>query len=222
MMSLTALYSAFASHKEARWILKPGSASKLYGFVKETQPKKILELGTGIGLSTAVVALALEKAGVKDYEIHTVEQTEKCYKLAQELVPEELRRNVKFYRVDAVLETLPDIPDSVFSCFRELPEGEWDLIIMDGPGPFLSNDKLIEALNGDVVKMHIAGKIKPGAKLYVDGRVTALSILERFYSDNFLLLTAPGHPSAALERKNNSVRFKDDKRNFYEQAGYFA
>ena len=96
-MELTTLYKLFASSSEAQWIVRWDNAQELYNFVRENPVKKVLDLGTGIGCSPAIIALAFQDKGETNYEIHTVEQTQKCYDLAQKLIPEELKKNMRFY-----------------------------------------------------------------------------------------------------------------------------
>ena len=90
-MQLSSLYQYFASHPEASWIIDWHKARYLYNYIKEHPVKKILDLGTGIGATTAISALAMKNKGEENYEIHTVEQFQKCYDLSQKLIPDELK-----------------------------------------------------------------------------------------------------------------------------------
>lgn len=221
-LSLNALYQSFAKHKESSWVLKPENAKSLYEFVKTHNVKNVLDLGTGMGMSAAVVALALEEKKI-EYKINTVEQYEKCYKLAQTEIPEELRKNITFHRTDSILWNHPEIPDQLFSNFKELPEGEFDLIIVDGPGPWLDeNGRLIETPNGDVLKFHLENNIKPGTFIFFDGRLKALAMLERFYPADFWLVSGSGNRTHFLERCEGEPKFKDERKAMYQKDGYFT
>lgn len=221
MITLKSLYGLFANHPEGQWILKPESAQSLYNFVKTHDVKKVLELGTGIGLSTAIVALALKEKGVKEFTIDTVEQYEKCTELAKKLIPEELKTGITFHRIDAVLWETPEIPGQMFANFKELPDGQYDLIVVDGPGPYLADGKLVENPNGDVLRLHSEGKLPVGALIYFDGRLNALGLLERYYGHNFWLLDGGKSRSHVIERKDNLVELKDVRLESYKRDGYF-
>lgn len=223
MIPFKALYNSFATHKEASWILKPESAAKLYSVVKSLKPRRILELGTGVGLSTALCSAALKDAGVQGFEIHTVEQTKKCVDLAKELIPKELQEGVTFYLEEPKTWQTKDIPDQLFSIFASLPKGKFDLIIVDGPGPFMMKDRLLDLPNGDVIKMLREKRIAPGTIVFFDGRLTALNALQRFYSDNFYQINNPDNSrQTILERKKNDVKFRDERIDMYKKNGYFA
>lgn len=222
-MSFKSLYNFFVSQKEASWILKPESAMKLYRFVKNNDVKNVLDLGTGIGLSAAIISLASKEKGIECH-IDTVEQTEKCFKLSQELIPEELKANISFHRIDPVLFEIPEIPGHHFSKFKELPNsGEgFDFLLTDGPGPWLNESShLIDVPNADVLILHKEGKIKAGTKIYFDGRVRALAILERFCEKNFYLIEEPNRENI-LERKDNPVIFEDKLKKELGMMGYFS
>lgn len=135
-MNLKSIYNLYAQHPEGSWVTHPENARELHRFVKEHDVKNILELGTGIGLSTAVMAYALHEKG-EGGMIHTVEQTEKCYKLAQELLPEELKPYVTFHKSDVKIWQTDYIPYQYFSIFETLPDVDFDFVLVDGSGPFV-------------------------------------------------------------------------------------
>ena len=86
-MNLKTLYSQFSAHPEGMWIMQPYNAEQLYKFIMEHDVKKVLDLGTGIGLSAATMALAFQAKKVEDYQIDTIEQFEKCIRIAKEIIP---------------------------------------------------------------------------------------------------------------------------------------
>lgn len=229
-MTLKSLYQIFAQHPESQWVMKQDSARVVFDFVRANPVRNVLDLGTGIGAAVAVVALALKDRKEKDsgepwkHVIHTVDQFDKCHKLAQELIPEELKKNIVFHRTDAQLWTHPDIPDNHLSTFKELPEppeGGWHLIITDGPGPWKDGSgRFIDVPNGDVLKLHSEGKIGPGTVVYFDGRLQALGLIERFHSKDFLLVSH-GNRLNFLERKETERIFEDGRLKQFESWGYF-
>lgn len=220
-MIVETLYKHFSSHKEGSWIINPQNAQLLYKFVKEHAIKRVLELGTGVGFSTSVISLALKDKGETDYEIHTIEQFEKCHKLAQELIPEELKKNITFHLAEPTIWQTEFIPYQHYSIFKELPAGDFDLWVVDGPGPFVENGKYLELPNGDVMKTLLEDKLKLGTLIAWDGRLMALKDLERYFGDNFYLVQ-PGNTSDfnVIERKDNVVKFDDMKLNMMKETGY--
>lgn len=219
-MNLKSIYSLYSSHPESSWITHPENTRSLFALVKGSPIKNILELGTGIGLSTATMAYALHEKG-EGGMIHTIEQTEKCYKLAQELLPEELKPYVTFYKSEAKAWRTDYIPYQHFSIFETLPDVDPDLILVDGPGPFLTEDgKYVELPNGDVMKLLIEDKLKPGVLTAWDGRLPALSLLEGYFGGNFLLSQAGPGRFNVIERKDNSLQFEDNKLTEMKKAGY--
>lgn len=231
-MDLKSLYNSFHSHPEGSWIMRWDNAQRLYKFIKRQAVQvesgkvrslyKILDLGTGIGCSASIVALAMKNKGITDYEIHTIEQFEKCFRLAQEFIPEELKQNIKFYHIAPMTWHSDYIPYQYFSVFRLLPDIKWDFIIMDGPGPFMEEGKFLELPNGDVMKMLLENKLKPGTLIAWDGRILALQLLERFFGNNFYLVQpGQGTDFNIIERKDNPVEFDDVRLKVMTEAGYF-
>ena len=83
--TLGKLYSIFQNSPEGYWILNKENALTLYKLVHQIQPKNILDLGSGIGASTSVLALAAHEGKTTG-----VEQFKKCIDIAEKLVPEHL------------------------------------------------------------------------------------------------------------------------------------
>lgn len=221
-MKLSTLYHHFAAHPEGGWIMSWPNARLLYNHIKEYQPRKILDLGTGIGCTAAVAALALDNIGVKEYDIHTVDQYQKCYDLAQEIMPQEAIAHTQFYREDVVVWQPENIPYTHFSTFRALPEDSWDLIIVDGPGPFVENGQYVELPNGDVMKMLVDGKLREGQHIVWDKRVTAVRAIERYFSQNFYLFKQAVDPMPfnVLEVRDAEAKFRDERYEAAKESGY--
>lgn len=180
------LYNLFKSHPEGSWIMESPNAIALYKFCKEHDITRVLDLGTGIGASAAFIALALNEKGV-DYRIDSLEQFDKCVDLAKKLIPEELQKNLTIHKSNAIVWYDPKTPTVPYSVFETIPDGDYDLIINDGPSFWSSNDYLVDLPNGTVTKMMLEGKIKPNTFIVWDGRISMLSTLEKYYSDNFEL-----------------------------------
>ena len=224
-MTLGNLYAFFAQHPEGAWIIDWPKAHLLYNYVKEHPIKKILDLGTGIGATASICALAMVNKGEQDYEIHTVEQFEKCHKLAQQLIPPELKEHTTFHLAKPIVWNEERIPYQYFSIFEKLPEPPeegWSMVLCDGPGPFLENDRYIDLPNGDIMKMLLEGKLKKGQLIAWDGRILAGKLLERFFSENFYLaFSGEGTNFRILEVKNPEAKFLDDEFEGIKMGGYF-
>ena len=223
-MTLRALYTIFRSNPEWSWIMEPQNAQILYDFIKKHPIKKVLDLGTGIGASAAVCALALKDKGEIDFHVDTIEQSDKCIKLAKELIPQELQEHVTFHKSEVITWETSQIPHQTFSVYKTLPEGEWDLIINDGPGGFLKDGQFIDLPNSTITELLLKNRLSPGTFIIWDGRQHMLRILERYYSDNFWLVR-PNQQSDdmnILERKDNPVLFNDSIFEAYKNSTYFS
>ncbi len=224
-MNLKALYGHFAKHKESSWIMRPENAARLYQLVKERPIKRVLEFGTGIGLSAAIIALALKDKGEKEGVIDTLDQSDKCIDLAHKMIPKELHESVKIniFKADVKVWTTERIPYLYFSIYEGVPEGGYDLIVNDGPSPFMENGNFIDLPNGTVQRMVLEDKIKTGTLIVFDGRIQSLSLLERFFSKCFFLVkpSSGGADFNILERKEGPVLLEDSMFSQMTLLNYF-
>ena len=212
-MNLKQLHLTFREHPEGTWVMEFPNCVALYKFCKEHDIKKVLDLGTGIGLSAAFVALALNEKGA-DYHIDSIEHFDKCIKLAPKLIPQELQKNLTIHKSNAVVWYDPNTPHLAYSIYENIPEGDYDLIINDGPSFWKEGNYLMDFPNGTITKMMLEGKIKPNTFVVWDGRLSMLSLLERYYSENFELYR-PARPNQddmnILRRLDNEPKFQDEK-----------
>lgn len=223
MNKLKNLYNIFASHPEGQWIMEPQNAQLIYQFIQKNPIKKVLDLGTGIGCSAAIIAQALTDKGETDWHIDTLDQFDKCINLAKALIPQELQKNITFHRIDAKLWETDKILYQKFSLYETIPAGEYDLIINDGPSPWAENDQWIDFPNATITKMLLEDRIKPGTFVAWDGRQHMLKYLERFFADNFYLARPAqrGDDLNILERKDNPVICKDMMFEEMKKSSYF-
>lgn len=223
-MNLETIYNHFATSKHGYWIMVPDNVRALYKFVRENKVKKMLDLGTGIGVSASVMSLALKDGG-RDGHIDSIEQFDKCVKIANEMIPKELMENITIHQVNAEAWEYEKIPYTYFSIYETLPKEDYDLIVVDGPGLWEEGDAVADMPNGDIIKLLIEERIKPGTFIIWDGRLAALKILEKYYGDNFYMIRAPESIKDdffVLERKNNKVHFFDARREGIQEMGYFS
>lgn len=198
-MTLKTLYSIFRSSPNGQWVMQYPNVVLLYQFIRTHRIKRILDLGTGIGASAAICALALKDKGETDYQIDSLEQYDKCINLAKQLIPLELQEHLTIHKTKPTVWSYPQIPYHFFSNYETLPDGEWDLIINDGPTFWEENDALVDLPNGTVTQMLLDGRIKPGTFVAWDGRQSMLLILERFFGSD-----DPSESSFELYRANQT------------------
>ena len=220
-MNLKSIYHLFASHPESTWIMIPENAQRLYRFVKTHDIKNVLDLGTGIGCSVSIAALALQEKGIK-YHIDSIEQFDKCVKIANELIPRELKENITIHKANVTTWKTDKIPYQVFSVYDSIPKGDYDLIINDGPGPFLENENYVDLNNGTILKLVLENKIKPGCFIIYDGRILSLRVLERYLGGNFYLLNVGEKGDLnILEKIDIPLKFEDVLLKRMRDIGYF-
>lgn len=215
------LYQYFQQHPQGRWIMKYENAKQLYDFTKTYPIKRVLDLGTGIGCSASIMALALKEKNV-EYHIDSIEQRDKCVKLATELIPKELMENIVIHKSNAILWHIEKIPYQYFSIYETLPEGDYDFILNDGPAPWQEGENCIELPNATIIKMLLEDKLKSGTLIGWDGRISALNALERYFGGNFYLVeSGQGTHFNIIERKDNPVKFEDERLVGMTTVGYF-
>lgn len=210
------LYNSFTKSPEAAWIMTFPNAVDLYNFITQCPIKKVLGLGTGIGLSDAIIALAWKNKGEKEAKLITVEQYDKCIRLAKELIPKELQTYIEFFKSEPTVWANDKLPYLYFSVYKELPsiEGGFDLIINDGPSPFVdAKGYYVDIPNGTIHKLTLEDQIKPGSYVIYDGRVSSINLLERYFDKCYYICTVPklGSDFFLLERKSSPVEVLDVK-----------
>lgn len=175
------LWTNFANTEQGSWIMKIQEVIRLHEKIKTFSPKQILELGTGIGCSTAIMAFTCP-----DARIYTVEQNQKCIDIAKKLIPATLQERIYFRQANVQIVTVPQVnPFIHWSMYNDFDWIDYDFILVDGPGPLLTKVKLgdkywetlAELPNGDLI--NILPRLKPGAIVYVDRRKMATILYNR-------------------------------------------
>ena len=171
----------FQSSEHGQWIMKAGNIVKLHEKLKEFNPKHILELGTGIGCSSAVMAFSCPEAS-----IYTVEQKQKCIDIAKKLIPKGLQERIYFRKADPQAVVVPQVnPFVSWSMFSDFDWHGYDFILVDAPSGWITklniNGKYWETMadlpNGDVI--NLLPKMSPGTIVYVDGRKPTTRLYNR-------------------------------------------
>ena len=205
--ALKEVYAVLKNSPEGKWIIGQNDALELYYLIKQFNPKNILELGSGIGASTAIMALAQSTDG----KVVSMEQFEKCVNIARRLIPQNLLPKINLIHSPA--EAWKDERFSryvYFSIYKNLPVhlGPFDFVLVDGPDYWLENGQLVNLPNGDLLKL--MPHLKPGCKIYVDGRKQAVALYKRFLG-NYITPLRENSAYALFERNNKPL---DDFKNF--------
>ena len=220
---LKKLYWIFESSPESGWILGKTEALTLFKLIKKYRPKNALDLGLGIGASSAIMAYASDE----DALVTSVEQFPKCIALAKKLIPQNLQRKIGFvfsepyaFKNDLISRY------SYFSGYKNLPveRGFFDFLLIDGPGAWLENGQFIKLPNGDLINLlpHLA----PGCKILVDGRRSAVELYKRFLT-NYLNVIEKDKSYTLMERSSKkldgigSIEIKDVSLEARAKENYF-
>lgn len=185
---LAHLYERYHASPEGKWTIGENDVVNLYSFVRAHKPARILELGMGIGLSTAVMALALKHSGSAGHVVG-VEQLAKCIAIANELLPEELAHYVEMVEAPPHAFTIPGISKYHYFCGYDWtpPAGtRFDMVFLDGPTGWLEDGDLVSPDNGDLHQF--LPYLTEGALIYVDGRRGAVKMVERYLADHLKVL----------------------------------
>lgn len=215
------LYLKFYNHEQGKWVVPIEFVIKVHELIKEYKPTQILELGTGIGALTATMSASLENG-----MITSVEQNEKILNLAKELIPFSLQDKITFHRVSSAVMRFKEVdPYRYWSGFMPFPWIKWDLVVIDGPGPFLVGDNLVDLPNGDLI--NLLPKLAPKTKIIVERRNEARKLYKRFLG--WYLDILEENSTYTLYERTNEV-LNEDFSNFtnsdrvrgrLEELGYF-
>ena len=217
---LSLIFATFKQSPESRWSVEADDVLRLYRLVIRHQPEHILEFGTGIGLSTAAMALALDRLGrgLPDQlaslklgrsrqagRLTTIEQDQKCLELAKHLIPPELQSPIRFLRADPEVFQIPAISRWLYFCgyaWRPEPETKFDFVLVDGPAGWYRAGELVSLQSGEVIR--VLPFLRPGALVYIDGRRSLVKTLKR-YLGNYLILHEAGSEYALFRRTERTL-----------------
>lgn len=187
---LSAIFSAFKRSPESKWAVGADDVLRLYQLVHRHRPEHILEFGTGVGLSTAAMALAVGRAGRG--RLTTIEQDPRCLALARQLIAPRLQGGIRFVRADAEIFQIARISRWLYFCgyaWQPEPGARFDFVLVDGPAGWYERGELVSLESGEVIRM--LPFLAPGCLVYVDGRRSLVKKLKR-YLKNYLTLTEQG------------------------------
>ena len=196
ILGIKKLWNKFGTHPEGRWIISLNDAYNLGRFALENKPRRILDLGTGIGASAAILRYALP-----DAEIISIENSKKCIDIAEQLTP-----NVDIRHCEPEVFEVPGVAHREFSGYKNLPDGQWDMIVVDGPGPFEQDGEgMVDLPDGDLFR--IVGRINENGIVYIDGRKESVKLVKRYLSEFFQVI-ADTSQFAVLKR--NNIMYKQE------------
>lgn len=152
------------------------NALALYALVKERRPSVCLDLGTGIGTSASIIALALEENGFG--RVYSVEHLRYLRPVAESLIPPSLRQRIELVHSPLTVHTDESV---AWVSYRDHPDcGLIDLVVVDGPpqGTMEYRDgKEVQMPNGDV--LDLLPKMSTDAIIFVDGRHMTVKALKQ-------------------------------------------
>ena len=146
----------------------------LYRYVREHRPREVLECGTGV--STLVIATALQK-NAREYGVEgrvtSMEDVEKWYELAVELLPGSIRDVVD-------LRLSPKVEDG-YTIFRgvryeQTPDRPYDFLFVDGAGTSTPSDG---TRSFDFDYLHLIRSSDRPASAIIDQRLTTVYVLQK-------------------------------------------
>jgi len=88
------LYDYYARMPDAEHVLSPPNTNELYRIVRKTKPELVVEVGTGIGCSTAFIAKALIENGKG--RVITLENEAQWLQYAQDHMPAAMKERIDF------------------------------------------------------------------------------------------------------------------------------
>ena len=205
---LKKVYAIYNSSPHGKWIIGKNDAINLYKLVLKIKPSKVVEFGTGIGASTAVLALALKNVGKG--EIVSIEQSPKCAKIARELMEPTLEKWVTIIIANPIIFRVEKISRwKYFSGYEWTPSNNdfFDFVVIDGPGGCLQDGELVSLENGDIIRL--LPHLVKGCKVYIDCRRPTVEMIKRYLWKYFVVLE-DNTQFTLLEKNERCVKLIDD------------
>ena len=203
---LETIWLKYKNNSEGSWVPTMPDILSLHEKLKQFQPKHILELGTGIGCSTEIMALTCPNTS-----IYTVEQSQKCIDIANLMIPERLKEQIYFkYSEVAVLKPFYEVNPFISFMAYSTPYDwrQYDFIYVDGPGPFMTNrttkegqtwETLADLPLGDIINM--LNLLNEGTIIYLKRKNLTIKLYQRHLSH--YLETVEQTPGYTIFRRND-------------------
>lgn len=173
------IWSHFKNLPGSRGIASEHAIGELIKIIKRKKPKKILELGSGIGTLTYTILASLYNFFGKEfsYTFYTVENNKLCI--------EQFKKNLKDFKDKYIL--INDIP-GLYS------QGiQFDLIVIDAGGN----------LQGDMGKINIENMVERQGIIFIEGyRRYQREMIKNWYADRDYI-------SVNIRAADRFIRWKD-------------
>lgn len=219
ILGMKQLWYKFKSQPGSDWIMGIDDAYNLNRLAVEYKPKRILDLGTGIGFSAAAV-----KAILPESEVVTLEQFPHLIEQAKKLTESLGIKGIDFRHSDPYVYQMEEIPNQDFIGYKELPDGKWDMVILDGPGAFMDKGLMVNSATkpaGDIFR--IVNNINQGGLLYIDGRGLSTNLIQRFLEPQFKLAYKTNNFTVLkrTQQQYDPSKVEDGFKKMLEQQNYF-
>jgi SAM-dependent methyltransferase len=182
------IHQKFKSSPEGQWIIGEDDAVNLYRLLLHAKPQRILELGTGIGAGTAVMAEALKRLG--QGHIVSIEQSSHCVAVARDLLGP-LGSRVSLIQAPPIIFKIEQVSRWTYFCgydWLPQPEERFDFVCLDGPGAWLESGELMTFENGMLFRL--LPFLADDCLVYVDGRLPTVKRIQRHLGAHFITRTA--------------------------------
>ena len=165
-----------------KWITSKINLYLLRKIIKKYKPKKILEYGSGIGVSSEAMISQMSN----DCNFIGIESNNYCI---NECLQKTKKYEKKFNFIKSEIEISKDIINIetlIYKYTKNINPDDLDLIYIDGPSFLFNNNKFYEGMvRGDF--FHLYENLKPGCIIVVDGGyITRKHILRFCKSIKFL------------------------------------
>lgn len=151
--------------------------------VKEHNPKKIVEFGSGVGFSSEAIIDEMSK----DSYFIGLESSEQCINILAEKF-KRINKNFEFKKSDIEISKDKITQETlIYKLTKKMNFSDIDLIYIDGPSFFLDDKKNFYSnlIRGDI--FYIYDQLKPGCVIIMDGSIiTQKNIIRFFKSIKFL------------------------------------
>tara|TARA_Y100001936_G_scaffold178947_1_gene175780 strand:- start:27515 stop:28291 length:777 start_codon:yes stop_codon:yes gene_type:complete len=155
----------------------------LYNFINRTNPKHILECGSGV--TTAVIAYSIEinHQNDKSYQGHlvTMEEDPFYYEQIKSIFPDNLNKHVTFIHSERV-ETSYD--GHLGSSYSKIPPAPYDFMFIDGPTDrkYFADLNYPKCFNADIINLISSGN--ETIEAFLDQRIHTLTALKKLLPHN--------------------------------------
>lgn len=159
-----------------KWITKKRNVYILRKIIKDYKPKKIVEFGSGIGVSSENIVDQMSN----ECEFIGFENNDNCITQAKNRT-KKYNKNIKFIKSKVVLsrDIIP-IDTLTYEDTEKINYGDVDLVFIDGPSFLLTNENKFYSglVRGDIFKIY--NQLKIGCIIIIDGSYMTRKTIKRF------------------------------------------